>query len=469
MSTSTERLRKHRKDPPKKEILPRTIRHLLFAMAIPSVLGGCAHPPTSAESVAAKASKRVFRVGPSPDVRHGLDTYAATLPELSDSLSSAAIMDRILLRHKMASEATKTGKNARLFRDRAKSPLPGRSREEAAATGVKVTPKAVSRRTRGRGDQWETVRSRLVLADVAHEMVDEQVEHFRRHPGAVDFLMKRAEPYLQYLLQEINRHGLPADLVLVPMVESAFETTALSPKQAAGLWQFIPGTGQQYGLQVTEAYDGRYDVHASTHAALKYLKHLNQLFHGDWLLALAAYNSGEGRVQRAIDASRKAGREGSFWDLDLPAETEAYVLKILALSHVVADPQAYGLKPRRTSGQPMLTRVEVAPDVRIADVISASGLASEDFYKLNPAFRPDAEPPVQTRNLLMPADKAETLAANVAGAKVHGMRKVVVRKGETLSALAKRHGVSALKLAEWNGLNPKTPLKAGQELVVFPV
>lgn len=483
MKAIPDRARRRRREWPNQDLLPKAIRHLVFTLTLPTIMSGCAHHPRTepaAELASGNLQKRVFRVGPSLAAQRHLDTYAATLPELSDSFSSAAIIEHILSQRKKVTAETlhlkpgRQGTNPRAGKALPPEALdpsrPARSRQVLAASGgVKVLSKTSGRKARGHGDHWDTVRGRLVLAGVEHELVDAQIERLRSHPGAVNFLMKRAEPYLQYLLEEINRQGLPTDLILVPMVESAFETTALSPKQAAGLWQFIPSTGQAYGLQVDETYDGRYDVHASTQAALKYLKHLNRLFNGDWMLAFAAYNAGEGAVQRAVEASRKAGEEGTFWDLSLPAETQAYVLKILSLARVIADPESHGLKPHKAPAQPSLARVEVGPGVRIPELIASSGIVAEDFYRLNPAFKPDVEPPARTHNVLIPMDKAETLAAGSTGAKVYAMRKVVVKKGETLSLLAKRHGVPELKLAEWNNLKPKAPLKPGQELVVYPV
>jgi membrane-bound lytic murein transglycosylase D len=328
--------------------------------------------------------------------------------------------------------------------------------------------------TRGRlvrrADPWETVRNGLVLAGTQHERLVAHLDSLRQRPGTVDFLMTRAEPYLQYLLGEIKRQGLPADLILVPMVESAFQTSALSNKQAAGLWQFIPATGQQYGLQFSETYDGRYDTHSATQAALKYLKRLNSLFNGDWLLAFAAYNAGEGAVQRALQANRMAGGGGTFWELSLPQETQNYVVKILALSKVIADPAGLGFKPHKATSRNTLARVETKAQIKIADLIASSGIAPDDFYKLNPAFKPDVEPPDQPHNFLLPLEKAEILmAANMPGAKIYAPRKVVVQKGDNLSVLAKRHGVPEIKLSEWNGLPPKAPLKVGQEILLLGV
>lgn len=271
-----------------------------------------------------------------------------------------------------------------------------------------------------RGDHWDVVRGGLMLASLQHERLDNQVAALRQRPGSVDFLMNRAEPYLPYLLSEIKRLGLPSEMILIPMVESAFQTTAVSPKQAAGLWQFIPSTGQQYGLQFTETYDGRYDIHLATQAALRYLKHLNGLFGGDWLLAFASYNAGEGAVQRAIQANRAIGGKGTFWELDLPAETQDYVVKILALARVIANPQGNGFQPHRSGGQDTLARVEAAPDVSVQDVIASSGMIPDEFYRLNPAYKPNVEPPNELHNFLMPIDKAEALvSARLAGAKLY--------------------------------------------------
>jgi membrane-bound lytic murein transglycosylase D len=476
MTRTTEKSGTHRGEWPKTPPLPRAVRRMVFTLTLPSMLSGCAHSlhtkPSTEQIASASPSRQVFRVGPSKAAKQA-DAYAAISPDLDSSFSTTAIIEKILSRKGSASGSPAAVKSSAESlkapggRSEASAPIVARTRRVSQILMPAGTKTAARRAGKSRGD-WASVRSRLMLSRIEHESVNAQIEEFQRHPEAVDFLMKRAEPYLRYLLEEIDRRGLPADLVLVPMVESAFETAALSPKQAAGIWQFIPSTGMQYGLQLTDTYDGRYDVHASTQAALKYLEHLHALFNGDWPLALAAYNAGEGAVSRAVEAQRKAGRTGGFWELDLPAETKAYVPKILALAHIIAAPESYGLSPRETGGPSRLTHVEVGPDVRIADVVATAGMPQEDFYRLNPAFKPGAQPPAQTYHLLMPADKAEALALNLPNAKVFATRNVIVKKGETLSILAKRHGVPELKLAEWNGLKPKTPLKAGQKLVVFP-
>lgn len=315
---------------------------------------------------------------------------------------------------------------------------------------------------------WDRVRKRLMLTSYQHESVLAEVERIRRSPGILGHLSKRAEPYLFYIVDEIERRGLPMDLVMVPMVESAFEPTAVSPKQAAGIWQIIPGTAVDNGLKLVDGYDGRYDVYASTKAALKYLSRLQGMFGGDWLLALAAYNAGEGAVQRAIQANQKAGLGTSFWELNLPAETKAYVPKILALSRVVSDPISHGVNLHKISSLPYLARIEVNSPVPLAQAVESAGMSWAEFSALNPAFKPDVSPDAPF-NLLLPMDKAQSLVTNLQGSRLIAARKYVVKKGETLTVIARQQGVPAMKLAEWNGLTADSRVKPGQELIIYPV
>lgn len=284
-----------------------------------------------------------------------------------------------------------------------KSILEQRNCLPQARSSVTRAPERVAVHLSGiKGNLWDSLRGGLRLHAVEHPRLTAFLGYLREKPGTVDFLMGRAEPYLHYLVGELKRQGLPHDLVLVPMVESAFQTTAVSPKQAAGLWQFMAATGQQYGLLLTENYDGRYDTHAATQAALRYLKYLNGLFGGDWLLTLAAYNAGEGTLMRAIQANRLLGGKGTFWELSLPLETQNYVIKILALSKIVADPYRNGFIPRDVKAAQCLVRVDLSPGTRIADLISRSGLSPQEFFRLNPHVRPDIRPPAEAYHFMVP-------------------------------------------------------------------
>lgn len=317
------------------------------------------------------------------------------------------------------------------------------------------------------GNLWDSVRSGLVLNTIEHEKIKSFLEYLRQKPGTVDFLMGRAEPYLQYLTGELRREGLPTDLVLVPMVESAYQTTAVSPKQAAGLWQFVASTGQQYGLRLSESYDGRYDTHLATQAALRYLGYLNELFGGDWTLTLAAYNAGEGTVNRAIQANRATGGRGTFWELSLPQETQNYVLKIITLSRIVSDPAGNGFIPRNAQPHGSLTLVELRPGLKMADLMDKTGISSVEFYKLNPHVRPDMLPPAEARTFMLPVENVQVLSMMSSRApRTFGLKKVKVNPGETSTDVAKRIGVPLKQLLEWNGLGPREKLKGGQELTI---
>lgn len=502
-------------------IPPARTATLLLMLVMGSLQLGCSHNRPAAPVVTthtssttgtgARQDSHVSSSASQSDISAG----SMSILSFADPLSSAVLIDQAVARHRKSQQqanlalpsaksvasatTTKRGRskltpvelaereslkaafNAPAVDPCAESPSPTRNkaklRKPVKSAGCPMArqnllgppdPRMLPKAWVKRGDDWDSVRNGLILARVQHERLEAHLAYLRERPGTVDFLMTQAEPYLQYLLGEIRRQGLPTDLILVPMVESAFRTTALSTKQAAGLWQFIPSTGQQYGLQLSENYDGRYDTHPATQAALKYLKHLHGLFKGDWLLAFAAYNAGEGAVQRAIQANIMAGGAGSFWELELPQETQNYVVKILALSKVVADPASLGFKPHKAVvSRKTLARVEARPEVHISDLIASSGIAPDEFYKLNPAFKPDVEPPPQPHNFLLPLEKAEILmAANLPGAKVFAPRKIVVQKGDTLTVLAKKHGVPEMKLAEWNGLPLRASLKVGQEILV---
>lgn len=408
-----------------------------------------------------KPSKRSAKTAPVSEADTSAmdsDEAAATLPPEAQTAQDPAKPSKSSKRSARTARASKADKAALAKNEAAATPPPA-----AQTAATEPPPKKF------KDGIWQRIREHLALETIEHQRIDEQIDYLRRHPGYLSALSQRAEPYLHYIVELIEQRGLPMDMVIVPMVESAFQPLAVSPKEAAGLWQFIPATGQQRGLTLAEGYDGRYDIHAATKAALDHLSYLNKLFNGDWLLALAAYNAGQGAVKRAIEANQKEALGTTFWDLKLPAETQAYVPKILALSRVIADPETYQVKLRKINNAPQLVRVVVKPEVNLADAVTVTGISTEDFYRFNPAFKPDVPPPAQTYNLLLPQDKAEALVDNLPGTQLMAPRKVTVKQGETLAMIAQRHGVSHVKLAQWNKLSGKSMLKTGQKLIVYPV
>lgn len=470
------RMKKTSKAHPKRDTnrLARQVRALLTSLALPSIMTACAPVPhTEVETSDAGSSKTILYVRP-----HGKPVAESGMadPDSQDTSNEASsaspankyvpipsdipIFEKILSKYRIFAN----DKTPETFGP----PAPGSKAGRAPQVTAFMPPMPFKS---GKDGIWDRMRQRLMLSGYEHETVLAQVDKIRRSPGALNYLSKRAEPFLFYIVDEIDRRNLPMDLALVPMVESAFEPAAISAKEAAGIWQFIPSTAADYGLKLVDGYDGRYDVYASTKAALKYLAHLQGLFGGDWLLALAAYNAGEGTVQRAIAANQKAKLGTSFWDLPLPAETKAYVPKILALSRVIADPGNHGVNLRKISPLPNLARLEVngqpAP-LHLAQVVAGAGMSWEEFSSFNPAFKPDVTP-ATPYNLLLPLEKAQNVASSLQGAKLIAARKYVVKKGETLTVIAKQEGVPTLKLAEWNGLKADSRVKPGQELIIYPV
>ena len=217
-------------------------------------------------------------------------------------------------------------------------------------------------------DIWERIRQgyQLSTANVENPRVQQELKWYASHPAYLERVEERAGPYLFFIVEEIDKRGMPMELALLPVVESAFRPFAYSPGRAAGIWQFIPSTGKMYGLKQNWWYDGRRDVISATHAALDYLQSLAKQFDGDWELALAAYNSGAGRVRSAIRRNKKKGRSGDYWSLDLPRETEGYVPRLLALSQLVADPERYGNTLSAIPNEPYFEAVNIETQLDLA-------------------------------------------------------------------------------------------------------
>ncbi len=226
----------------------------------------------------------------------------------------------------------------------------------------------------------------LKRREAAYARYREQVQWFSRRMGFIRQSINRGLPYLYLILEDLEAHKLPLDLALLPILESGYEPRAVSPKLASGIWQFMAGTGREYGLIKTDWYDGRLDIVTSTRAAGRFLAHLSRKFQGDWLLALAAYNCGEKRVEQAIAANRAAGQPTDFWSLKLPAETMAYVPRLLALSTIFSNPKAYGLALQPQPYRPTLVKIRFEHRMPVDEVSRLAGMSVEEFTHLNPGF-----------------------------------------------------------------------------------
>jgi membrane-bound lytic murein transglycosylase D len=323
----------------------------------------------------------------------------------------------------------------------------------------------------------DRIRAGFALPQVQHYAVDREVEWYRSRPDFLDRTFRRGERYLYHIVTEIERRGMPLELALLPVVESAFNPVAYSRSRASGLWQFIPSTGKHYGLAQNWWIDERRDVLLATDAALTYLQYLHRYFKGDWFLAIAAYNGGEGTLSRAVSRNAAAGRPTDFFSLDLRTETRDYVPKLLAISRLVANPGAYGLQFAAMPNRPYFDVVDPGRQVNLGDAADLAGVSRDDMFALNPAFNRMSTPPSGPHRLLLPVANAEPFRlalASEAGAARLAAAPVVepprdtrhrVRRGETLSAIARKHGVSVAAIKQANNMKGSV-IHPGSSLVI---
>lgn len=278
--------------------------------------------------------------------------------------------------------------------------LPAGETESVEEERVALTPQE-------QDDVWQRIAMQFKLGIPKDPSVDAQREWFLKNPGHLQAIASRAEPFLHLITEKVEQRGLPLELVLLPIVESSFDPFAYSHGSAAGLWQFISSTGKRYGLKQNFWYDGRRDVAAATDAALDYLTVLNQHFDGDWYHAIAAYNSGEGRVARAIKANKKAGKPIDFFSLDLPKETSGYVPKLIALADVIANQEKYGISIPAIENRPVLATVDPKEQLDLAIAARYAGLTVKELQSFNPAYNQWATAPNGPHQLLIPVEKVE--------------------------------------------------------------
>jgi membrane-bound lytic murein transglycosylase D len=280
-------------------------------------------------------------------------------------------------------------------------------------------------------------------------------------------MFDRSKMYLYYIVEEIEKRKMPMEIALLPAIESAYKPYAYSRARASGLWQFIPSTGKLYGLKSTSWYDGRRDVIASTRAALDYLQKLHNDF-GDWHLALAGYNAGEGRVGRAIESNRQRGLPTDFVHLrQLKQETRHYVPKLMAMANLVSDPQAYGIELPNIPNEPYFASVETDSQVDLGVIARLTGLDAKDLHYINPGYTRWTTDPSGPHHVLVPADKKDALVAGLSSlpaAERVKWRHHEVRKGDTLHNIARRYQVSVDAIKTTNKLT--TALRVGQSLLL---
>ncbi|MBV8910012.1 MAG: LysM peptidoglycan-binding domain-containing protein [Gammaproteobacteria bacterium] len=319
------------------------------------------------------------------------------------------------------------------------------------------------------GDLFDRMRAGFKLEDAPdRHAVEQELQWYAANPEYLQRAFSRADLYLYYIVTELERRGMPLELALLPVVESAFEPYAYSRARASGLWQFIPDTGSKYGLKQDWWYDGRRDIVESTRAALDYLQSLHDQFNGDWLLAIAAYNCGEAMVERAAEMNRAAGRPVAFWDLWLPRETRAYVPKLLAMKRLVLTPETYGLAISPIPNQPYFARERTEGQVNLRLAAEIAGISPEELYELNPAFHRWATDPAGPHYLLLPVDAADVFAANIAELSADqrlGVSHYAVRRGDSIASVAQHFHTTVNVIRELNDM-PTGALAVGDDLRV---
>ncbi|EGR0750095.1 LysM peptidoglycan-binding domain-containing protein [Vibrio vulnificus] len=316
-------------------------------------------------------------------------------------------------------------------------------------------------------DVWQRIAMQLSLEVPDHEKVDYYRTWYLKHPNHLKTVSQRATPFLYLITEKIEARDLPLELALLPVVESSFDPFAYSHGSAAGLWQFVPGTGKMYGLEQNFWYDGRRDVAAATDAALDYLTYLNKRFDGNWNHAIAAYNSGGGRVSSAIRKNNKLGEPTDFFSLDLPKETSGYVPKLLALADIIANQEKYGIEIPAIPNKPVLALIDPKEQLDLAIAAQYAGLNVKELQSYNPAYNQWSTAPDGPYQLLIPVDKAEQFIAKVEENRGKGMKMVryKVRSGDTLSVLAEKHNTTSEVIRTANSLNGNN-IRVGQYLLI---
>ena len=317
-------------------------------------------------------------------------------------------------------------------------------------------------------DLWQRVRKGFLLEPLDSALVLEHEAWYSSRPEYIKRFVDRGSRYLHHIVEEVEKRGMPTELALLPVVESAFNPHAYSRSKASGLWQFIPSTGKNYGLQQDWWKDNRRDIVAATHAALNYLQRLYDMF-GSWELALAAYNCGEGCVGRAIAANQKRGLPTGYLNLRLPHETMNYVPKLVAVKNIVLAPAMYGIDLESIPDQPYFTTVPAPEKIDVKLAAKLAEMPVEEFVALNPSHnKPVAV--AHTGTLVVPLDKADAFRENLGNWSQPLVTWTTIsgKKGEAVDAIAKRYGLSGASLRQVNNLqvNKKGRLTAAQPVLV---
>ena len=302
-------------------------------------------------------------------------------------------------------------------------------------------------------DLWQRIINAYGFnQDIDNPRIQSQLNYYKRHQAYMDRIATRAERYMYFIAEQVDVRGIPGELALLPIVESAFDPFAYSHGRASGVWQFIPSTGRDFGLTQDWWYDGRRDISASTIAALTYLEALQREFKGDWLLALASYNTGAGNVRKAIRKNKRLGKPTDFWSLSLPRETRDYVPKLIALAQLIKYPEENGITLKPLANEPYFASVQTGGQIDLSQLSEISETPLDEIYKLNPGYNRWATSPNGPHDVLIPIDKKDIFLENIANLPDNARMKwqrYKVKSGDSLITIAKKYHTTpdALKAA----------------------
>ena len=317
------------------------------------------------------------------------------------------------------------------------------------------------------GSLWNNLRRDFRMVEVNPELVRRHESNFVKGNAYFNRTINRSKPYMFHIANEVKKRNMPSEIALLPFIESAYVTKARSHVGASGLWQFMPATGRHYGLEKTPLYDGRHDVSAATDAALNYLEYLHRLF-GDWSLALAAYNWGEGNVGRAINRARAQGLEPTYENLRMPNETRNYVPKLLAVRNLVNNPQAFGMNLSDIDNKPYFKAVNIDKPADVAAITRLANISESEFLALNPAYSAPVFIPKNNRKLLLPVTAAATFEKNYRNASPDTLLSWDVYtpfSTTSLSSIAAETGMSVAEIKRLNGMSANS-VGAGRSILV---
>ncbi|WP_020168248.1 MULTISPECIES: transglycosylase SLT domain-containing protein [Methylotenera] len=319
-----------------------------------------------------------------------------------------------------------------------------------------------------RNDLWARIKDGYAIPNIQSQYTTNHEAWYAARPDYIKRMLDRSQKYLFHIVEEVEKRGMPTEIALLPMIESAFNPQAYSTSSASGIWQFIPSTGKHFGLQQTWWVDNRRDVTAATSAALTYLQKLHSMF-GTWDLALAAYNAGEGTVQRAIDKNRRQGLPTDYQSLSLPPETMNYVPKLQAMKNIITHPEQFGLKIGSIPNRPYFARVTTPKQIDAKLAAELAEVSFEEFSSLNPSYnRPVITSTGEKHQLLLPVWAAERFVTNLANydKPLTNWQTYNVKRGERMDNIAKKFGINVGQLRNVNGLSSSQKMRTSQAILV---